>query len=85
MNKDQIIIYNIDDGNTSIALYAKDENVWMNQSQIAELFATSKQNISLHIINIFKENELIEKSVVKNYLTTANDGKKYKVVYSYFL
>ena len=53
----------------------------MNQSQLAELFYTSKQNISLHIINILKNNELQEKSVVKDYLTTASDGKDYQVTF----
>jgi hypothetical protein len=58
---------------------AKDGQVWMNQNQMAELFATSTQNVSLHIINILKEIELSESSVVKNYLITAADGKQYNV------
>lgn len=78
-NKQNIIIYKTDDGKASVALYAKDGNIWMNQNQLAELFATSKQNISLHIINIMKEGELPEYSVVKDYLTTASDGKEYNV------
>lgn len=60
-----LIIYNTPDGRSSVALYAKDGNIWLNQSQIAELFATSKPNISLHIGNILKENELDRDSVVK--------------------
>ena len=60
---------------------AKDGNVWMNQNQLAELFDTSKQNISLHIINVLEDKELDENSVVKNYLTTAADGKKYNVIF----
>lgn len=76
-----IIIYNTDDGKTLVALYAKDGNVWMNQNQLAELFATSKQNISLHILNILEDNELQENSVVKDYLTTASDGKQYTVAF----
>ncbi|MDD4190769.1 MAG: RhuM family protein [Mangrovibacterium sp.] len=55
--------------------------VWMNQNQLAELFDTSKQNISQHIIKILNEGELQEKSVVKNYLTTAEDGKEYNVTF----
>lgn len=78
---DDIVIYNSDDGNTSVALMAKDGNVWMNQNQLAELFDTSKQNISLHIINVLDDKELDENSVVKNYLTTAADGKKYNVIF----
>ena len=76
-----LIIYNTPDGRSSVALYAKDGNVWLNQAQIAELFATSKPNISLHITNILNDNELDKNSVVKNYLTTASDGKEYNVEY----
>jgi hypothetical protein len=82
MKEDQnIIIYKTKDGKASVALYAKDGSVWMNQQQLAELFNTSKQNISLHIINVLEENELAEKSVVKDYLTTATDGKNYNVTF----
>lgn len=76
-----IIIYNTVDGKTSVSLLAKNGTVWMNQMQIAELFATSIPNISMHITNIFKENELDKNSVVKDYLTTANDGKNYNVTH----
>ena len=76
-----LIIYNTPDGRTSVALYAKDGNIWLNQSQIAELFATSKQTISHHIGNILTDNELDKDSVVKYYLTTASDGKEYNVEY----
>ena len=74
-----IIIYNTVDGKTSVSLLAKSGTVWMNQMQIAELFATSIPNISMHITNIFKENELDKNSVIKDYLTTANDDKNYNV------
>ena len=76
-----IIIYNTQDGETSVSLLAKDGMVWMSQMQIAELFATTKQNISLHIQNILEEKELEQNSVVKEYLTTANDGKNYSVAH----
>ena len=76
-----IIIYNTADGKASVVLYARDGKIWLNQQQMAELFATSKQTISYHIINILKEKELTEKSVVKEYLTTAADGKNYNVVF----
>jgi hypothetical protein len=76
-----IIIYNTIDGKTSVSLLAKNGTVWMNQMQIAELFATSIPNISMHITNIFKENELDKNSVVKDYLTTANDDKNYNVAH----
>lgn len=74
-----LIIYNTHDGKSSIALNAKDGSVWLNQTQIAELFATSKQNIGQHVSSILKENELDANSVVKNYFTTAADGKNYNV------
>lgn len=79
--KNQIIIYNTDDGKARVILYAKDGNVWMNQNQIAELFDTSIPKISMHISNILREGELHENSVIKNYLTTAADGKKYDVTF----
>lgn len=80
-NDNQIILYNTVDGKASVALYARDGNVWLNQNQLAELFATSKPNISMHISNILKEKELDTNSVVKDYLTTASDGKQYRVVF----
>ncbi len=80
-NKQNIIIYNTADGKASVLLYAKDGMVWMNQNQLAELFDTSKQNIGQHISNILQENELDENSVVKNYFTTASDGKKYNITF----
>jgi len=76
-----IIIYNTQDGKASVSLLTRDGTVWMNQNQLAELFNTSKQNISAHIISILEESELVENSVVKNYLTTAADGKNYKVTF----
>ena len=79
--KNRIIIYHTADGKASVALYAQDESVWMSQSQLAELFATSKQNIGKHIANILKESELEGKSVVNYYFTTAQDGKEYRVAF----
>ncbi|MGQ1947075.1 virulence RhuM family protein [Geofilum sp. OHC36d9] len=80
-NKQNIIIYKTADGKVSVALYAKDGNIWMNQNQLAELFATSVPNISMHISNILSEGELDQSSVVKDYLTTATDGKEYNVTF----
>ena len=76
-----IIIYNTDDGKANVVLYAKDGNIWMSQNQIAELFDTSVPNISMHISNILKDGELCVDSVVKYYLTTAQDGKGYNVAF----
>ena len=75
-DQQNLIIYNTNDGKSSVSLYAKDGTVWMNQNQLAELFDTSKQNIGQHIISILKDNELEHDSVVKNYFTTATDGKE---------
>ncbi len=79
--QNSIIIYHTDDGKSSVVLYAKDGQVWMNQKQMAELFATSVPNINIHINNILKENELDTNSVIKDYLTTASDGKRYEVTF----
>jgi len=81
LEQQNIIFYKTADGKASIALYAQDGQVWLNQKQLAELFATSKQNTSLHIANILKEKELDKNSVVKDYLTTGSDGKKYSTLY----
>lgn len=81
MEQNNIIIYNTEDGKAKVVLYAKDGNIWMSQNQLAELFATSVPNISMHISNILKEGELQSDSVVKDYLTTASDGKKYNVTF----
>jgi hypothetical protein len=75
-NKANIIIYNTPDGKASVALYAKEGGIWMNQNQLAELFDTSVPNVSIHISNVLKESELDSNSVIKDYLTTASDGKE---------
>jgi hypothetical protein len=74
----EIILYQPEDTSVRIEVRIEDETVWLTQSQMVELFQSTKQNISLHIRNIFLEKELIENSVVKYSLTTASDGKKYK-------
>ncbi|MCU7693279.1 virulence RhuM family protein [Haoranjiania flava] len=80
-NEQKIVIYTTQDGKVSIALYARDGSVWMNQNQLAELFDTSKQNIGQHVANILEESELDQNSVVKNCFTTASDGKSYDVTF----
>jgi hypothetical protein len=74
----EIIIYQTDDGQTKIDVRMEKETVWLSQAQMAELFQTTKQNVSLHINNAFAEGELEQDSVVKEYLTTAADGKNYR-------
>ena len=76
--QNNFIMYTTDDGQIDIEVRLEDENVWLTQNSMAELFDTTKQNISLHIKNIFEEKELEENSVVKVCLTTAKDGKNYK-------
>ena len=76
----KVILYTTDDGKAQVSLMSRDGRVWLNQKQMAELFAVTKMNISLHIANILKEKELND-SVVKFFFTTAADGKQYKVIY----
>ncbi len=77
--KSEILLYTSEDGKIKLQVLLEDNTVWLTQADMVELFQTTKQNISLHIRNIFSEGELSEKSVVREYLTTAKDGKKYKV------
>jgi len=79
--KSQIIIYKTEDGQTKIDVRFEGETVWLTQNALAELFQTTKQNISQHIKNIFEEDELQANSVVKDFLTTAADGKNYATNY----
>jgi hypothetical protein len=72
------VLYQTDDGQTRIEVRLQDESVWLAQATLTELFQTTKQNISLHLKNIFAEGELAEDRVVKEYLTTAADGKQYR-------
>jgi len=65
----------------SVEVKFEDDTVWLSQKQMSELFVQTKQNISLHVNNCFKENELDKLAVVKECLTTASDGKKYKTLY----
>ena len=79
--KSEIIIYQTENNDVRIQTRLQDETVWLTQNSMASLFQTTKQNISLHLINIFKDNELAEDSVVKDFLTTAADGKQYSTKY----
>ena len=81
-NPSNIIIYRTHDGKASVALFARDGKVWLNQQQMAELFGTSKPNISMHIAGVLRDKEFDKKSVVKDFLTTAADGKSYHEVIS---
>lgn len=74
--ENEIIIYQTQDGQTKIDVRIENETVWLTQNQMAELFQTTKQNISLHIKNIFEEGELTEDSTVKDYLTVQSEGSR---------
>jgi len=74
----ELILYQTEDGLTRVQLRVVDGSVWLSQLEIAELFASTKQNVSLHVANVLKEGELTADSVVKESLTTAADGKKYR-------
>ena len=71
-----IIIYNTEDGLTKIDVKIENETVWLSQQQMADLYNTTKQNVSLHIKNIFDEDELSEESTVKEFLTVQKEGNR---------
>lgn len=77
--KNNIIIYVSKDGNVQVDVNILYDDIWMSQDVMASLYDTTKNNISMHLKNIFNEGELEKNSVVKKFLTTAKDGKKYNV------
>lgn len=79
MNTGEILIYQNTQGNIKFDVRLEEETVWLSQTQIGMLFNKDKRTISEHISNIFKDGELNESSVVRNFRTTANDGKTYDV------
>ena len=79
--KKEIVLFETEDKSVILPVAVENETVWLSQAQMVLLFETTKQNVSLHIRNCFKEGELEEGAVVKEYLTTALDGKKYKTKY----
>lgn len=76
--KSDLILYQTEDGKTRIEVRLQDETVWLSQKLMAELFQTTVPNINMHINNIFEEGELEAESVIKDFLITAADGKKYQ-------
>jgi len=76
MEENNIIIYQLEDGKIKIDVKLEDETVWLSQQQMAELYDTTKQNISLHIKNTFDEEELIEYSTVKEFSTVQKEGTR---------
>ncbi len=75
-NENNIIIYQDEDGVTKVAVKFRDEDIWLTQNQIAEIYKTTQQNISLHINNIYKDKELEENSTNKKFLLVQNEGNR---------
>jgi hypothetical protein len=76
MANSEILLYQTEDGQTKIDVRLEEETVWLSQVQMAELFQNTKQNISLHIKNIYEEGELDQISTVKDYFTVQMEGKR---------
>lgn len=79
--KNNMLIYVSNDGNIKVDVNIQNEDIWMCQDVMANLYDTTKNNISMHLKNIFDEGELEKDSVVKKFLTTARNGKNYNVLY----
>lgn len=76
VENNQIVIYQTEDGQTCIDVRMENETVWLTQAQMVELFQTTKQNVSLHIGNVFKDGELEQEATVKEYLTVQTEGQR---------
>jgi prophage maintenance system killer protein len=77
----ELLVYEAEDGTTTVEVQLQDETVWLSRRQMAELFDRDYKTVSKHINNVFKEGELRKNSVVANFATTGNDGKTYQVEY----
>lgn len=75
-SNNQIVIYQSEDGQTQVDVRLENETVWLTQAQMVELFQTTKQNVSLHVGNVFREGELEQESTVKEYLTVQKEGER---------
>lgn len=75
-NQGNIIIYQDEDGITKVSVIFNDEDIWLNQNQIAQIYKTTQQNISLHINNIYKDAELERKVTNKEFLLVQNEGNR---------
>ena len=76
MEENKILIYQTEDGQTQIDVRLENDTVWLTQAQMVDLFQTTKQNVSLHVGNVFKEGELEQEATVKEYLTVQKEGKR---------
>ena len=81
MKENKVIIYTANDGKTKVDVKLEEETLWLTQTQMCELYQTSKSNVSEHIKHIFEEEELNEESVVRKFRITAADGKEYLVLH----
>ena len=81
MKENKVIIYTANDGKTKVDVKLEEETLWLTQTQMCELYQTSKSNVSEHIKHIFEEGELNEESVVRKFRITAADGKEYLVLH----
>ena len=75
-NKNEILIYEDKDGITKVNVTFTDEDIWLTQSQLAEIYKTSRENITMHISNIYKDNELLKDSTCKKFLQVQNEGSR---------
>ncbi|MCF8373613.1 MAG: virulence RhuM family protein [Bacteroidales bacterium] len=75
-NKSELLLYQADDGSTKIDVRLQDETVWMTQKNLAELFQTTPQNITIHLRNIYSEGELVELATCKDFLQVQKEGKR---------
>jgi hypothetical protein len=80
-NENKIILYQDENGVTNVSVRFSDEDLWLTQNQIAEIYDTTKQNVGQHIKNIIADGELDENSVVKDFFTTAADSKNYNTMH----
>lgn len=78
LTKEHFVLYSFNNTDVQIEVYFKNENIWLSQKVMAQLFECSSDNISLHLKNIFNEGELEKKAVTEEYSVTAADGKRYK-------
>ena len=79
--ENKIILYKDEEGKVNVNVRFADEDVWLTQAQLVEIYQSSKSNISEHLKNIFEDNELDQDSVVRKFRTTAADGKSYQVLH----
>lgn len=79
--ENNILIYKSNDGSIKVDVNLENENLWLSQDMMAKLYGTTKNNISMHLKNVFLDGELDKNSVVKKILTTASDGKNYRVLH----